>query len=320
MVQTFTIGSSADFATLELQAPDEEALEFRDEHDLHLALTALNRQRLSPATPNQFWKEDLGKAAKLAVHEGNFLEKERRRIAWRAALAPQEAKAFAAWFDDLRDSGPGQHDPLFEYLAVHATADEIRWFLRQEVAGEAGFDDLVALTQLRMPVRAKLELARNYWDEMGRGKERGMHGPLLSRLAAAVGVADTPVKEVVWESLALCNLLAGLAYNRRFAYHAIGALGAVELTAPTRAVKVVEALDRIGVDRAASYYFRLHGTVDIVHARGWRDEVLIPILSAQPEVATQIAEGALMRLNAGARTFDRYRREFGLLPRNAFLA
>ena len=47
--------------------------------------------------------------------------------------------------------------------------DQMRWFLTQEVAGEAGFDDLAALTQVKMPQQAKLEIARNYWDEMGRG-------------------------------------------------------------------------------------------------------------------------------------------------------
>ena len=50
----------------------------------------------------------------------------------------------------------------------------MRWFLTQEAAGEAGFDDLVAMTQVKLPARAKLELARNYWDEMGRGA-RGRH-------------------------------------------------------------------------------------------------------------------------------------------------
>ena len=50
------------------------------------------------------------------------------------------------------------------------------WFLTQEVAGEAGFDDLLAMTQVKMPVTAKLEMARNYWDEMGRGRDTAMHG------------------------------------------------------------------------------------------------------------------------------------------------
>jgi hypothetical protein len=43
---------------------------------------------------------------------------------------------------------------------------QMQWFLTQEIAGEAGFEDLTAFTQIRLPVRPKLELARTYWDEM----------------------------------------------------------------------------------------------------------------------------------------------------------
>jgi len=211
----------------------------------------------------------------------------------------------------LRERGPGQHDPLFSYLAERATLDEMRWFLRQEIAGEAGFDDLVALTQLRLPTRAKLELARNYWDEMGRGKAVGMHGPMLGRLTEALSLPTDRPCEIVWEALAVGNVLAGLAYNRRYAFHSIGALGAVELTAPSRAVKVVEGLDRLGVSAAASHYFQLHATIDVIHARAWRDEVLVPLVSENPALARPLAEGAIMRLNAGARSFARYRHELG---------
>jgi len=277
---------------------------------LHLTLMRLNRDRLAPGTPLDEWRDDLLRNAQLALREGQFLERERKAVAERAAQAPTEATAFAAWFDALRDNGPGQNDPLFDFLAERATHEQVRWFVQQEVAGEAGFDDLVALTQLRLPDRAKLELARNYWDEMGRGKEHGMHGPMLGRLAEAMGVEGTDPRVVVWEAIALGNLLAGLAYNRRYAWHSLGALGAVELTAPTRAVKVVQALERVGLDGEAVRYFKLHSTIDVVHWQGWRDNALMPVLAEQPEVARFIAEGALMRLAAGARTFDRYRREF----------
>jgi len=281
-------------------------------HALHLALAQLNRERLCPGTPSESWRDDLLQRAQLAVREGAFLESERRAVIARAAEAPREPHAFVAWFEALRESGPGQHDPLFDYLAEEAPYEHVRWFVQQEVAGEAGFDDLVALTQLRMPDRAKLELARNYWDEMGRGKAVGMHGPMLAKLADAVGVSGTDPSYIVWESLALGNLLAGLALNRRYAWHSLGALGAVELTAPTRAVKVVQAIERVGIDRAAAHYFRLHSTIDVVHWNGWRDEALLPTLEENPDLAPHIAEGALMRLSAGARTFARYRRELGL--------
>jgi hypothetical protein len=279
---------------------------------LHGALMQLHHARLVPAGPGHDWQGELARGAEWSLREGVFLEEERRAVTDFAREAPTRGAAFATWFDALKERGPGQYDPLFDYLAEQASHDEVRWFLRQEVAGEAGFEDLVALTQLRLPTRPKLELARNYWDEMGRGKPLGMHGPMLAALARAVGVECHDLREIVWEALAVGNVLAGLAYNRRFAFHSIGALGAVELTAPTRAVKVVQALDRLGVEHEASRYFRLHATIDLTHARDWRDEVLIPLVDERPERARWIAEGALMRLRAGARSYERYRRELGL--------
>lgn len=288
----------------------QRAAAWANDHASQVVLNDLNRRRLTPVSPASVdataWAED-----PLVIEmEHRFIEHERAAVAREAAEAPRDAQAFAAWFDRLKQTGPGQHDPLFDHLAEHASWAQLCWFMQQEVAGEAGFDDLVALTQLRMPERAKLELARNYWDEMGHGKPAAMHGPMLGRLAQALALPPFDANAVVAESLALCNLLVGLAYNRRYAYHALGALGVIELTAPTRAVRIVEGMDRLGIDRSASHYFRVHAVVDIAHAQSWRDEILLPLVQAQPEVAHCIAEGALMRLTAGARTFERYRREF----------
>src|SRR5688572_23798775 len=156
----------------------------------HQRLAELNRHRLEPGLPGAGWRAELEVEHEVRLLEGELMEIERSAVAARAAEAPTEPAAFVAWFQALERSGPGQHDPLFPWLAQHASREQIRWFLRQEVAGEAGFDDLVALTQLRLPDRAKLELARNYWDEMGRGRERGMHGPMLGRLAESLALDE----------------------------------------------------------------------------------------------------------------------------------
>src|SRR5690606_20694835 len=120
---------------------------------------------------------------------------------------PEDADRFVAWFDRLKEDGPGQNDPLFPWLAERAGPGEMAWFLEQEVAGEAGFDDLCALTQVKIPKRAKLEMARNYWDEMGRGNAGGMHGPMLARLARHFGLQPT-VERILPEALALGNMMA----------------------------------------------------------------------------------------------------------------
>src|SRR4029078_7163349 len=118
------------------------------------------------------------------------------------AHVPTSEDDFIAWYEELRATGPGQGDPLFPWLATSATREDMLWFLTQEVAGEAGFDDLLAMTQVKMPVTAKLEMARNYWDEMGRGRGSAMHGPLLERLATYLEIEAEPDR-VIPESLAL---------------------------------------------------------------------------------------------------------------------
>jgi hypothetical protein len=279
--------------------------------DLQRRLSAWNHTRLDPTLPTQRYRDTLAADLELRSLELDFVEQERRAVRFRARSAPTDADAFVAWFEALKENGPGQGDPLFPWLARSAPAAAMRWFLQQEVAGEAGFDDLVALTQVKLPARPKLELAQNYWDEMGQGHEGGMHGPMLARLAAHLDI-EPSTDSIVWESLALGNLMIALAANRCYAYHSIGALGVIELTAPGRATQVNAGLKRLGVSGEARRYFALHATLDVKHSEAWNREVIRPLVASRPELATAIAEGALLRLEAGARCFARYRRELGL--------
>ena len=278
--------------------------------DLNDALGRLNHLRFTPARPGAAWAVELDEELALRRRELAHLERERAEVATRAQGAPRDAAGFVAWFEALRDDGPGQGDALFPWLAEHATLAQLRWFLTQEVAGEAGFEDLVALAQLKMPERPKLELARNYWDEMGRGHAGGMHGPMLARMASELELDQT--LPVVGEALALGHLMAGLAANRRYAYHAIGALGVIELTAPGRSALVNAGLKRCGIAPHTRQYYALHATLDVQHSAAWNRDVLAPLVAEDPSVAPLIAEGALLRLEAGARCFARYRHELGV--------
>jgi hypothetical protein len=280
--------------------------EFPDAEALHLGLARWNRRRLAVATPHALWRAELYDDFRMARLEGDFVEAFRTHVAPLAADAPTDAPGFIAWFEALKDAGPGQWDPLFDWLASSAELDQMKWFLTQEAAGEAGFDDLVALTQVKLPARPKLELARNYWDEMGRGNEGGMHGPMLDRTVQGLALTPT-IDGTAWQSLCLANLMTALATTRRYVYQSIGALGVVELTAPTRVALVAEGLARLGVEPAMRKYFQLHAQLDVEHSHAWNAEALAPLVEADPACAPLIAEGAIMRLVCGEQCFETYR-------------
>jgi hypothetical protein len=271
-------------------------------------LARWNRERLKPGLPDTRWREALGEEQRMRELEGGFLEALRAEVRERAARVPQDARGFVTWFERLTQVGPGQNDPLFPWLAEEANLAEMRWYLEQEAAGEAGFDDLTAYTQVKLPGRIKLELARNYWDEMGRGNAKGMHGPMLQRLVDALRLSPS-IDTTVWESLALANAMTAMATRRDFAWHALGALGVIELTAPGRSAAVAAGLKRLGVSAKDRLYFDLHATLDVKHSAAWNAEAIAPAVEEDPRRARAIAEGALMRLTCGARCFERYRRE-----------
>ncbi len=273
----------------------------------HQRLALHLRERLTPAVttdPPALESSDVALLCGFIRHARDEVSEQCRRV-------PLDPDAFVDWFTALHEHGPGQQDELFEWLTEAANADEMRWFLRQELAGEAGFDDLVALAQIKMPARPKMEMARNLWDEFGRGNPAGVHGSLLTRMASELQLTCS-LTDATWEALALANLMAGLVVER-YAYQAVGALGVIELTAPCRVAKVAAGMRRLGMPAAARRYYELHATIDIEHSRRWNAEVIWPLVAGDPRTAELLAQGAMMRLSAGQRCFARYRRE--LWPR-----
>jgi hypothetical protein len=277
------------------------------------ALSLWNRERLAPSLPSRESALRIDRDARMQRLELGFLEELRAEIREDAAAAPTDADGFIAWFEALEVNGPGQHDPLFDWLETEASLDALKVYLTQEAAGEAGFDDLVALTQVRLPDRPKMELARNYWDEMGRGNPKGMHGPMLHYVVEALGL-DPQIETTCWESLALANAMTGMATNRDYAWHSVGALGVIELTAPARSAATSRTMRRLGFEAKLRRYFDLHAVLDIKHSEDWNKEAIRPLVEDPvhgAERATAMAEGALMRLKCGERCFTRYKEMLG---------
>lgn len=287
-----------------------QGFQFLTDH-FQQGLAKWNSVRLEPALPDPDWQRSMEDDRRMLRLEGGFIEELRHEIGEEAKTAPLQPNNFLSWFEELKISGPGQNDRLFDWLAEEADFDDFQWFMEQEAAGEAGFDDLVAMTQVKLPLRPKLEMACNYWDEMGRGREEAMHGPMLETVSNALNI-KVSIETTVWESLALANAMTAMASTRRYAWHSVGALGVIELTAPTRATLVAKGLKRIGLNARQRRYFDLHAHLDIKHSADWNREVILPAIEEEPARARAIAEGALIRLRCGERCFNRYRHELGV--------
>src|ERR1700756_2815206 len=106
--------------------------EFADAEALHQGLARWNRRRLAVATPTPDWRLELSRDQRMLRLEGAFVEAFRAEVAPLAAEAPEDPDGFVAWFEALRDAGPGQWDPLFDWLATEADLDQMKWFLTQE--------------------------------------------------------------------------------------------------------------------------------------------------------------------------------------------
>ncbi len=121
---------------------------------------------------------------------------------------------------------------------------------------------------------------------------------------------------MVWESLALGNLMVALATARHYAYQSLGALGVAELTAPRSKQFVRKQACSVWASRVDTPdYYSSSTRFDALHSAAWQREVFEPLIAADPTLATLIAEGALLRLNSAARCFERYRKDLWSPPR-----
>jgi hypothetical protein len=115
------------------------------------------------------------------------------------------------------------------------------------------------------------------------------------------------IENTLWASLCLANAMTAMATQRRYAWHSVGALGVIELTAPGRADLVAKGLKRVGLSPKEARYFTLHAVLDVKHSEDWNREAIRPAVAEDPARATAMAEGALIRLRCGARCFEAYR-------------
>jgi hypothetical protein len=184
---------------------------------------------------------------------------------------------------------------VYRWIARDAEWDDLVRFLALEGGPDGGFDDLVAACQIGLTGAPKLELAVNYWDEMGNGDPEAVHTTLHDRLVDAIAMPRIPLTEQPVPALARSALGTMLATNRWLQPEMLGALGLIELQAGPRCRLVLNGFDRCGAPAAAYPFYALHAEVDPRHGKDWLDKAIAPTVTEHPDWGARIVRGALWR-------------------------
>jgi hypothetical protein len=192
----------------------------------------------------------------------------------------------------------------YRWLAKTASWDEVVHFLALEGGPDGGFDDLVAQCQIGLTGSAKLELAQNYWDEMGNGVQERVHTVMHDDLVAAIGMPRIPREEQPEQALERVALGGLFATNRWLQPEMIGALGLLELQAGPRCRMVLQAFDRLGAPAGAYPFYVEHAEVDPRHGKDWLDRAVGPLSQQIPDWTPRMLRGAWWRSRTNAGLFD----------------
>jgi len=260
-------------------------------HDLHLApledLAGSVRWQNHPAIADLKWRLEWKFLESVCVYDAERT--------WILPTDPVRALRVIAQVDRV--------PAIYDWLATSCSLRQLVRFIELEGGPDGGFDDLVAICQVGLDGETKLELARNYWDEMGRGNATEVHTELHRRLKAALGLRTLSRSEQPLEALERSALGSLLATNRVLQLEMLGALGLIELQAGPRCRTVSAGLRRLSAPLDSLPFYDEHTTADPIHAKHWLERAIAPF-GVERDASAKIIEGARWRSTLNARFLE----------------
>ncbi|MES9897654.1 MAG: iron-containing redox enzyme family protein [Sedimenticola sp.] len=225
----------------------------------------------------------------------------------RLAQDIKTSETYETWLRKvMMEHRAAKHEYYDDFLPNRANKDDIKYLLSQETSLDPRFDDILALMQIGTQGQEKMEIASNYWDEMGNGEYAQVHTHLFAKALEAVGASDAYIQDsLTFEAKVSGNLSASLALRRRNYFKAVGYFGVTEYLAPRRFASLVKAWEKNNLPTEGIKYHKLHIKIDAIHGNAWIKNVICPLAEKSPDIGLDIAVGAMIRLNSSKRYLDR---------------
>ncbi len=212
---------------------------------------------------------------------------------------PQAPEQLAGWLTDLAlqrklpFDGPG----IGAYYRDHATLEQLREVVAQRSLFFLKEPDPWTMVIPSLHGEAKAGLIDLILDEYGWGRHDQMHSTVYARLMARLGLQDGYdhyFDQTSWQLLAGLNYQAMLARHRRLCRRMYGYVFLVEADSPGSMRNYLAAYARLGVqDPEVLTFYELHVDADEGHSDVALNEVIMPVVQAEPEAAAEIARGVL---------------------------
>jgi hypothetical protein len=230
------------------------------------------------------------------------LERAFERQLHRVAPLPEEPPAqpaeIRAWLSDLALERPLFPSPsMGAFYRAEATLDQLREVVAQRSLFFLKEPDPWTMVIPSLQGKAKAGLIDLILDEYGWGRHDQMHSTVYATLMAKLGLEteyDHYLDQTAWPFLAGLNYQAMLARHRRLCRRMYGYIYLVEADSPGSMRNYLAAYARAGIeDPEVLTFYELHIDADEGHADVALNEVVAPVLEAEPAAAAEIARGVV---------------------------
>lgn len=211
---------------------------------------------------------------------------------------PSESDAFCSWLQEIaleRELVPASG--MGSLLREQATLEQMREIVAQRSLFFLKEPDPWAMVIPTLRGPAKAGLIDVLLDEYGWGRYEHMHSTVYETLMRKLDLDtgyDAYRDRAAWQYLAALNLQGMYARNRRLCRRMYGYIYLVEADSPRSMVNYLAAWTRLGIeDPDVTRFYELHVTADEGHQQVALDEMIRPVVAAEPHAAPEIARGVL---------------------------
>ncbi|WP_017571373.1 iron-containing redox enzyme family protein [Nocardiopsis halotolerans] len=229
---------------------------------------------------------------------------------WDPTLLAVRAELEGVFLGALRDDVPAGADVgseidalLVEHVDAFGVSHHLRrhgelWQLREYVAHRSLYHlkeadpQTFVIPRLDGPPKAALVTVQH--DEYGAGDPERAHSRLFADMMTELGLcADygAYLESAPAEILAEVNFMSLCGLHRGLRAALVGQFATIELTSSPGSDRLVRAMRRLGCGPAALRFYAEHVEADAVHEQLVRRGVITPLLSAEPELASDVVFG-----------------------------